>query len=310
MMLTDKSMDIDSSIEFVNRIDLSPEDRQFFSESGFIKIENFLTKESVLKLRQVVYNSNQLRNVAGEHFPGEFSTVGYEGYDVEELVADSICYSDNFQYVMSQLMNHNIIFTQGIGFELKHNHRGLFWHCDIISFSYIMPEDLGYSLWIPLDPVNTSLQHGGLACVPRKIYSAQEQYALIYQITRQPDFFEFLQTEDFYNMGFASKVEDFIIERNKIEYDFSIGDVLLFDKFVWHRSCLFNQGDLPSRMAYTIRFIDRNARYSKFLRDGVNMKLKETGEKSTPEKSTYNFGDRLSNLEEGAVIGELSWLKK
>ncbi|MGD1698713.1 hypothetical protein [Dapis sp. BLCC M229] len=299
-----KNMDIAQSIELVNRIDLSPEKRQFFSESGFIKIENFLTEESVLKLRQFVYNSNQVKDITGEYYPGDFSRIGY---DVENLVTHSIYDSDNFQYVMNQLINHDITFTQGIGFELKPNKKGFPWHFEMVSFNYIMPEDTGYSLWIPLDPVNTSLQHGGLACVPRKIYSNLERYKLVYQLTQQQDSLEFYQTEDFqsFSIDVASKFEDFILERNKIEYDFSIGDVLLFDKFVWHRSCPFKQGDLPSRMAYTMRFIDRKARYSKIFLDGVNMITNAMGEES---KTT--FGYRLSNLEEGEAIGELSWLKK
>ncbi len=57
---------------------------------------------------------------------------------------------------MKQLTDGEVVFMQGIGFELKPNQKGFPWHNDIYSFCYIMPEDLGYTLWIPLYPINTN----------------------------------------------------------------------------------------------------------------------------------------------------------
>ena len=191
-------------------------------------------------------------------------------------------------------------FIQGIGFELEPLHKGFPWHHDILSFCYIMPEDLGYTLWIPLDPIKTKEQHGGLAYVSRKVHSAREYFNLVYQLVQQEKFSDFLQTEDFksFDLYYASKAESFILDNNKVEDDFEVGDALLLDKFVWHKSCLLKEGALSSRLAYVMRFVDKQARYSKTLIEGTYSLFKAGG-----SDLQRDVGYRLANhLKVGEMI--------
>ncbi|MGK7873132.1 MAG: hypothetical protein AB4426_07405 [Xenococcaceae cyanobacterium] len=165
-----------------------------------------------------------------------------------------------------------------------------------------MPEDLAYTMWIPLDPINTKEQHGGLAYVSRQIHSAREYFDLLYQLVQQENIADFSQTEDFKNWNFqyASPLITFILDNNKVEDDFEVGDALVLDKFVWHKSCTLKDGVLPSRMAYAIRFVDCQARYSKVLIEGTYSILQ-----STSSDLDSDVGYQLANfLKDGDIISD------
>lgn len=282
----------------INQISLSQEEKQFFAENGFIKLKKLLTTEATDKLRQLTSNSNQMKNPP-KFYSGELSKIGH---DVEEAITHDIYSSTNFKYLLKQLTVQGVAFIQGIGFELKVNQKGFAWHHDILSFYYVMPQDLGYTLWIPLDPIKTKEQHGGMAYVSRKIHSAREYFNLIYQLVQQEKFSEFSQTEDFknYDFQYASKVESFILDNNKVEDDFEVGDALLLDKFIWHKSCPLKEGALSSRMAYVMRFVDCQARYSKTLVEGTYSLLE-----ATSNDVQCDIGYRLAkHLKDGDMISE------
>ncbi|MEC4817960.1 MAG: hypothetical protein SAK29_32520 [Scytonema sp. PMC 1069.18] len=282
----------------VNKITLSQEDKQFFSENGFIKLTKLLTSEATDELRKLTSNSNQLKEPP-KFYSGEVSKIGY---DVEGAITQNIYYSSNFQYLLKQLTAEGVAFIQGIVFELQPNQKGFHWHHDILSFCYVMPEDLAYTLWIPLDPIKTKEQHGGLAYVSRKVHSTREHFNLIYQLVQQKNISEFSQTEEFKNWNFqyASKIETFLLENNKVEDDFEVGDALLLDKFVWHKSCPLKEGALSSRMAYVMRFVDSQARCSKILIEGTYSLLKTIG-----SDIQSDLGDQLvKHLKDGEVISE------
>lgn len=282
----------------VNEITLSPQEKQSFKENGFIKLKNLLTTEATDKLRQLTSNSNQMKSPP-KFYSGEMSKIGY---DVEEVVTQDIYSSKNFKYIFKQLTAQGVAFIQGMAFELKANQKGFNWHHDLLSLCYVMPEDLAYTMWIPLEPIKTKEQHGGMAYVSRKIHSAREYFNLVYQLVQQEKFSEFSQTEDFKNFEFqyASKVVSFILDNNKVEDDFELGDALLLDKFVWHKSCPLKQGALSSRMAYIMRFVDCQARYSKTLTEGTYSLLKATG-----SDLQSDVGYQLAkHLKDGEMISE------
>ncbi|MGD1911173.1 MAG: hypothetical protein ACFB2X_10035 [Rivularia sp. (in: cyanobacteria)] len=282
----------------INQITLSQKDKQFFAENGFIKLKKLLTLEAIDRLRKLTSRSNQMKNPP-QFYSGELSKIGY---DVEEEVTHDIYTSNNFKSLFKELTVQGVAFIQGIGFELEPLHKGFPWHHDILSFCYIMPEDLGYTLWIPLDPIKTKEQHGGLAYVSRKVHSAREYFNLVYQLVQQEKFSDFLQTEDFksFDLYYASKAESFILDNNKVEDDFEVGDALLLDKFVWHKSCLLKEGALSSRMAYVMRFVDKQARYSKTLIEGTYSLFKAGG-----SDLQSDVGYRLAkHLKDGDMISE------
>jgi hypothetical protein len=283
----------------VNQITLSQEEKQFFSEHGFIKLKKLLTSEATDKLRKLTSNSNQMKSPP-EFYSGELSKIGY---DLEGAITKDIYSSANFKDVWNQLINNRgTAFIQGIGFELEPNKKGFNWHHDILSFCHVMPQDLAYTMWIPLDPINTQAQHGGLSYVSRKICSARQYFDLVYQLVQQENISEFSKNKEFKNWDFqyASSVETFLLDNNKVEDDFKVGDTLLLDKFVWHKSCTLKEGLLPSKMAYVMRFLDCQARYSKVFIEGTYSLLN-----STSNDLDSGIGYQLGEfLQDGDIISD------
>ncbi|NEQ80945.1 MAG: hypothetical protein F6K26_12040 [Moorea sp. SIO2I5] len=281
----------------VNKITISPDEKNYFAENGFIKLKKLLTHEAIDELRNLIAQSHQVKKVP-ESYSGDFSRMGY--YQ-ENAVTQKIYSHENFKNTLKQLIENELIFTQGLGFELKPNRKGFRFHLDLVSFNFIKPEDLAYSIWIPLVPINTKDQHGGMAYVPRKAYPTSGYYALRYELIQHKDFAEFCQTEEFnyFEFFYTSKVEDMVLEKNKVEDNFEVGDALLLDKFVWHRSVPLLEGKLPSRMAYTMRFVDSQARYSKIFLDGLYSLIKSNG-----DHTLTSFGYKLTDLKEGDCISK------
>ena len=291
------SPDILTADNLVNPVKLGLKDKQFFTNNGFIKLKGLLTPDAIAQLRQLTNESNEPKKLPNT-YPSKFSRVAY---DIQSSTTLDIYSSRNFEFILKYLTDRDLAFSQGIKFEIKPGKKGFNWHFGCISFSYIMPEDLGYTLWIPLDPINTLDQHGGMAYVPLETCSTLGQFQLIYQISQQSDLGDFCKTEDFKesNIFFASKAENYLLERKKIEDDFEVGDAFLFDKFVWHRSCALREGKLPSRMAYVMRFVDRKARFSKIFLDGIYTMLG-----AIDDGYMTTFGYTLAHLKEGEVIGD------
>ncbi len=290
----------------INQITLSQEEKQFFAKNGFIKLKQLLTREAIDGLRKLISKSNAMKTPP-KFYSGEMSKMGY---DVEEAITRDIYSSANFKDVLNQLTNNRgAAFIQGIGFELEPNQKGFNWHHDVLSLCYVMPEDLAYTMWIPLDPINTKEQHGGLAYASHKVCSARQYFDLVYQLVQQENISEFSKTEEFKNWDFqyASPVETFLLDNNKVEDDFEVGDALLLDKFVWHKSCPLREGALPSRKAYVMRFVDCQARYSKTLLQGTYTILK-----STSSDLHSDVGYQLAEfLKDGEIISDnLANLKK
>lgn len=281
----------------VNKITISPEEKKSFDENGFIKLRKLLTDEAINELRVLTTESNQVKSTPAA-YTGEFSRVGY---DLEDSITKKVYCHKNFKNTLNQLIESELIFTQGVGFELKPNSKGFNFHLDLVSFTFIKPEDLGYSIWIPLVPINTKEQHGGMAYVPRKAYPTSWYYDFRYQLIQHNDFARFCQTEEFnyFDFVYFNKLEEMLLEKHKVEDDFDVGDVLLLDKFVCHRTVPLLEGKLASRMAYAMRFIDSQARYSKVFLDGVHSVMNSNG-----DDTLTSFGYGLTDLEEGDFISK------
>jgi len=280
----------------VNKINLSTQEKQSFLDHGFIKLKNLLTPAAMDQLKKL---TSKKTKSSPKLYSGDFDKMGY---DVQESITKNIYSSSNFQETIKQLAPKGVAFIQGIGFELKTHQKGFAWHHDLLSLCYVMPQDLAYTLWIPLDPIKTKKQHGGLAYVSRKIHSARGYFDMVYQLVQQEGIAEFAKTEAFKNWDFqyASEVEEFILDKNQVADDFEVGDALLLDKFVWHKSCPLQQGELPSRKAYVMRFIDRKARFSKILVEGTYTLLK-----ATTNDLHSDVGDQLTKvLNEGDNIAD------
>ena len=57
-------------------------------------------------------------------------------------------------------------------------------------------------------------------------------------------------------------VRNLLLEKHRVEYSFELGDVLIFNRYVFHKSCPLRSGPLTMRRAYVMRFVDAAARYN------------------------------------------------
>ena len=161
----------DQHSDLVRNLDLTASDVDGFRQKGFIKLENFLTSDAIAKLTAI---ANQ--EVQGSD-RSEFAKIAYDIGTKDNFLQD-IYNSQEFRAIVRQLIGQPLIFTQGLGFGLAQGDTGFCWHTGVVSFSYINPADLGYTIWIPLTEINPQFQHGGMAYVPRNVLNGEYRFKL------------------------------------------------------------------------------------------------------------------------------------
>lgn len=253
-------------METMNRnFQLTTQQIEDYNRDGFVLLKKFFTDDMVSYLR------DRIREELSE--PTDRYQKGFDklGYDL--CVGDKIIYqllaNEQFRNAMLALTNHRLFFTQGVGFGLKKKvSTGFSWHIESQSFGFHRMEDYATTLWVPLHPIDTKGQRGGMRYVPRTIISGEYMYAHI-------DPAVFRCVEDRIRAGGIS-FEDYVtlrdgplnsigmnalLEHYAVEDDFELGDALIFDKYVLHRSVKLEDGPLEFRDAFSLRFICETSVY-------------------------------------------------
>ena len=114
--------------------------------------------------------------------------------------------------------------------------------------------------------------------------------------------------EEYPFLSFLRKYELRVLRSATVQPSFALGDVFLFSRFVWHRSCSFladpAEGEVQPerRVAYTIRLVDAQARISKGFIEGLNRYYDLRMEDG--DGSTGGSGDEapFQELEDGGLI--------
>ena len=247
---------------------IRPTDIDSFKSNGFLLLKGLLTKELIGYFSEII--NDELQEPTDKYQTG-FNRVRYDIFDkdsnIYEVLSDA-----TFKKVLSALCERDMIFTQALAFELKKSSSSGFpWHIGTQSFGFQRAEDFGCTIWIPLVPIDSSGQQGGMAYVPTNKVSGDFMYKCV-----DPSTFNLIQekidrNEDLY-------IEEYMLLRDgplndpamkkmldyyAVEDSFELGDALIFDKNVIHRSVKLLEGELDSRPALAIRFTDAEARYDK-----------------------------------------------
>lgn len=238
-----------------------------FRERGFVVLRKIFTREFIELVRECV--TPQLVAPTDRYQRG-FDCLAYDTCTGNEgiyvLLADL-----RFRAVMRQLTAYNLFFTQGVGFGVRAQAgSGLSWHIEAQSFGFQRAEDYGVTLWIPLDPIDTKGQRGGLRYVSRATFCGQHLYShvapAVFKCVEDRirnggiSFEEYLALRD---GPLNSPAMSELLEHYAQEDDFELGDAVLMDKFVVHRSVALDQGPLSMRRAFALRFICETSRYDK-----------------------------------------------
>ena len=285
---------------FDSSFSATPEQIEKFRRDGFVKLDGFLNP-SVVSMLLARVEAEMSR--APDNFKSEFSRLKYDFEsdkgDVFDLVARPY-----FQKALTDIVARDLFLTFELCFELEKNvSKGFPWHVGVQSFGYQIAEEFGCTIWAPLHPVDPAGQRGGMAYVPEHVVSGKFIYEQI-----EPAIISTLEAKE--RAGEKTSMNDYfslrsgilnsptmleILEKHQTEDDFKPGDVLLFNKYVVHRSIMLGEGPLPKRAAFVMRFVDVDSHYD--LQRAKNLEY-------PAEKYGYQAFTR-SHIEIGAADGAI-----
>ena len=298
-----------SAHPFDNTFRITPEHKLQCQRDGFVKLEGFLNPTVVEMLRDrteremtgVARNSATSTNLSRTQL--DFRS---DRNDVYELMARPY-----FRQALTELAEHDLFLTFENSFEIEKNvHEGLPWHVDVQSFGYHFAEEYACTVWAPLQPVDTQGQRGGMAYVPQHVISGefcfeQLERALVSTLRAKEAAGIRTSPKEYYGMRFGifnTPPLDTILETHQVEDDFQPGDVLVFNKWVVHRSIMLKEGELPRCAAYVMRFVDADARYDLQRAQMLELPVELYGKGPFPYKHVTR--QHIEIAEAGAADGD------
>jgi hypothetical protein len=306
---------------WVNDIDLTPEQREGLARTGVIKLEGLMGPKALEFLRELCTTDERAEVTATSgKDDGHRRVMASRGKNIgnKHPVIKRIVRSPEFLRLMAHLvLPETLLFAKGMVFEVEPGDSGYGWHFGVKAFQFIRPTDSAYSMWIPLHDVDPRMG-GGIAYVPADVWSGRERIKLISHLlatirAAAPAEATKLVGEmaaEYPHLSFLTNYENKLLDTMRIEPSFELGDVFLFSRWVWHRSCgfltapLVGQTQQPRRVAYTMRFVDSQSRISRPFIDALRhyYELRKQGGKGSsggsgggaPFKELAD-GDLLSN---------------
>lgn len=244
-----------------------------FKKNGFLLLKSFFSEETVKQMNKLTTSSVEPpKNNYGSGFSKLKYDIGNDDQYLFEMMKHPL-----FAKTMISLCGENIFFTQGLGFELqKNSSKGFPWHVGTQSFGFQRREDLGYTIWTPLCPIDPKGQRGGMAYIPKDLLSGD----FVYQhINLLPDFIKSkMESGEEYSYEKFDSLKNLllngshlaeVLDYHAVEDAFELGDALIFDKYVLHRSVALTEGPIPLRLAYALRFSSTEAHYDKLRVDAL-----------------------------------------
>ena len=235
---------------------LGPAELDYFRQNGFLRIRNLFSDAAIEGIRLL---ADQEMTAQRGGPTGPMSGVAYRLHRTAHM--QRILRDQRFQDVLTELTGSGLVPTESQAFELSNGDKGIPWHYGYISFGYVRARDLGYTLWIPLSPIDAGSEGGGMAYVPEYLVSARHAFDMGSLLAPDLD-----AGDDHIDLITAfGQVQDAIeplFERYKVEDSFEVGDAFLFNKYVWHRSSPLRDPDpdRPPRLGIAMRFVEEDAR--------------------------------------------------
>lgn len=225
-----------------------------YEHDGFLRIANLFTPGAIEEIRQLA--EGKLADQAGG-YAASLSRVGYRLHESDFMQA--ILHDQRFGTVLRTVAGTNLIPCEVQAFELASGTSGIPWHYGFVSYGYVRARDMGYTLWIPLSPIDAEADGGGMAYVPESVISARHGFDIGTLLARAMNAGH-EPTELLASYAATHDAMQPIFEQNKVEHSFDIGDAFLFNKYVWHRSSPY-RGEAPKRrLGIAMRFVASDAR--------------------------------------------------
>ncbi len=287
------------STEYVNDVALTPGKREEYRRTGALLIQSLFTREGM----DLLIRANEEDVKQSDHpekFTSAFDRYSNQFFSRSDRLRGII---DRLDGVLSEIAGEDIVFTQGLVLHMKQGTPGFKWHFDEFSFCFVRPQDMGFTLWIPLIPIYTRQQHGGLMWVDQDTFSARnrmqqwEHYELNGpRIGESNNRYGDGKSEQ-YGDTWVGEFDRAVLNDNKRECDMELGDALMFNRYTWHKSHPLGPGPLPSRTAIVLRVVGADSRFNKHLFERV---MENRADQDPPP----SFGDLLAPFEHGTTLRE------
>lgn len=253
---------------------------QLMAEQGFVKLKGFLDSGALQDLKteiqaSEIYRSWELHRNQAATGPSEVvtavnaSATHYrDDSNLSEPFFASLAQKSDFAATLCTLAGQPLLRTNNHVYEIVGGeHGGLGWHVGYYSFSYTQITDPGYTLWIPLSPIQTETR-GGMQYIPRCVLDGMFLYRFaawhfdnLRDVPPGQSYIDTATSADSMVNALPRLLEHAVNRAQVIEDTFDLGDALLFDKGVLHRSSPFVADELSTRMALICRFVGSEARY-------------------------------------------------
>lgn len=201
------------------------------------------------------------------------------------------------------ITGNEIVFTQAMILEMNQGSPGFWWHFDEFSFCFIHAADMACTLWIPLVPINTKEQHGGLLWVNQNDFSARsrmQQWAYHQKKGMQLEEFgnQYAVTKEAqYGESWAGQYDQAMLEDLKQDCDMEPGDALLFNRYTWHKTHEILPGPMKCRTAVVLRIVSADASFDREL-------FEKTMELRSKVTLPPSFGHMLLDFDDGITMRE------
>ncbi len=237
-------------------------------ETGIYKFQDLFSVNEIAALRALIEE-----DVEGltHDFPDFLSRFSYNLSSKVQIKISEIVESLDLLNKVQIITQKELFLSQEIYFELKKGvSHGFPWHVGTYSFGAQQIDDYGCSLWIPFVSLEAELG-GGITCVPKDKLSGKFVYeyiepAVINDISKKIEEGESISYLDYLDLKHQPLNTGYFLrflESHAVSLDFRLGDALLFDKYIIHRSNKIQDNGPDYRGALVLRFMDKKSTYSK-----------------------------------------------
>jgi cyanophycin synthetase len=284
---------------FVNDIALTSAARADYRRTGALHIQGLFTGDGMELLIQANEEDVQQADHP-EKFTSAFDRYSNRLFSRSDRLKGVV---DKLKGVLAEIVGEDIVFTQGLVLHMKQGTLGFAWHFDEFSFCFVRPQDMGFTLWIPLIPIYTEQQHGGLIWVNQDDFSARnrmQQWAHYEKRGRragEPGDRYGTAKNGQYGDTWVGPLDQELLTDLKQGCDMELGDALVFDRYTWHKSHPLGPGPIPSRTAIVLRVVSADARFDKALFENV---MANRADQDPPP----SFGHLLAAFDDGTPMRE------
>ena len=302
---------------FDNGFVITGRHKEQFQTDGFVKLKGFFNADVVdTLLDRVEVEMN--RKTRGEiKADPKFTRVKYD-FESDRNEIFALLERPYFRRALTDLVEHDLFLTFELCFELGKNvSRGFPWHVGVQSFGFQPADEFGCTLWAPLHPIDTKGQRGGMAYVPEHVISGDYIFRYI-----EPAIVSTIEAKE--RTGVKTSADEYslmraaflnaspmvdVLDHHRVEDDFEPGDVLIFNKYVVHRSIMLGEGVLPRRAAYVMRLVDAGSHYDLQRARNLDFPVVRYGEEFTryTPYSRQPIEIAEAGAEDGAALAECAY---